>query len=36
LVALADEDFDAMLFAHGTPVPSGGRKLLQEFLAGRR
>jgi hypothetical protein len=36
LAPLADEEFDAMLFAHGTPVPSGARKLLQDFLAERR
>lgn len=35
LVALADQDFDAMLFAHGTPVASGGRSMLREFLASR-
>lgn len=36
LVPLADEEFDVMLFAHGTPVAGGGKALLQEFLAARR
>jgi hypothetical protein len=36
LVPLADEDFDAMLFAHGQPVPSGGKELLRNFLESRR
>ena len=36
LIALADEHFDAMLFAHGTPVSSGGKQMLREFLAARR
>jgi hypothetical protein len=36
LVPLADEDFDALLFAHGTPVAHGGKQLLQDFLAARR
>ena len=31
---LLDEDFDALLFAHGDPlVPSGGRDALAEFVA---
>lgn len=36
LVPLLDEEFDVMLFAHGTPVPSGGRAMLREFVASRR
>jgi len=36
LAPLADQEFDAMLFAHGTPVPSGGKAMLREFLASRR
>jgi hypothetical protein len=36
LAALVDEEFDAMLFAHGTPVPSGGKEMLRRFLAARR
>jgi hypothetical protein len=32
LVPLLDEDFDAMLFAHGDPVPSGGKTMLKEFV----
>lgn len=35
LLPLAEEDFDAMLFAHGAPVPSGARAMLQRFLAER-
>lgn len=35
LVPLADEDFDALLFAHGMPVPSGGKEMLRQFLASR-
>jgi hypothetical protein len=35
LIPLADEEFDAMLFAHGTPVASGGKQMLREFLASR-
>jgi hypothetical protein len=30
-----DEDFDALLFAHSKPVPSGAHALLSEFLARR-
>ncbi len=30
---LLDEDFDVLLFAHGDPIPSGGKRALQEFLA---
>lgn len=33
LFPLLEEDFDAMLFAHGNPIPSGGKALLSEFLA---
>jgi hypothetical protein len=29
---MLDEDFDALLFAHSKPVPSGGRALLSDFL----
>jgi hypothetical protein len=36
LVPLLDEDFDALLFAHGDPVASGGRELLREFVYSRR
>jgi hypothetical protein len=36
LVPLLDEDFDAILFAHGVPVPSGGKAMLHGFLAARR
>jgi hypothetical protein len=36
LVPLLDEEFDALLFAHGTPVASGGKQLLREFVAARR
>jgi len=33
--ALADElDFDALLMAHGAPVPTGGRELLRAFGSG--
>jgi|SRR4051794_833900 glyoxylase-like metal-dependent hydrolase (beta-lactamase superfamily II) len=30
---LVELDFDALLFAHGDPVPSGGRDALQRFLS---
>ena len=30
---LDGENFDTLLFAHAEPVPSGGRALLEEFLA---
>jgi hypothetical protein len=30
---LDEEDFDTLLFAHAEPVSSGGRTLLEEFLA---
>lgn len=36
LVPLLDEDFDTLLFAHGTPIAHGGKGLLQEFVAARR
>ncbi len=36
LVALADEEFDAVLFAHVMPVASGGKMVLGEFLTSRR
>lgn len=36
LVPLLDEEFDAMLFAHGTPVPSGGKEMLRRFVESRR
>jgi hypothetical protein len=29
---LLDEDFDALLFAHGEPMPSGGRAALRAFV----
>lgn len=31
---LMDLDFDTLLFAHGEPIPSGGRELLGAFLDG--
>ena len=31
---LLDESFDALLFAHGDPIPVGGRALLESFLSG--
>jgi hypothetical protein len=36
LVPLLDEDFDALLFAHGEPIAGGGRAMLREFVASRR
>ncbi len=36
LVPLLDEDFDALLFAHGTPVAAGGKELLRGFVQSRR
>jgi hypothetical protein len=36
LVPLADQDFDAMLFAHGQPVPSGGKEMLRGFVGSLR
>jgi hypothetical protein len=29
---LLDQDFDALLFAHGEPMPSGGRAALRRFV----
>jgi hypothetical protein len=29
---LLDQDFDALLFAHGDPLPSGGREALRDFV----
>jgi hypothetical protein len=34
LRALLDQDFDALLFAHGAPVATGGKDLLATFVAG--
>ena len=36
LVPLLDEEFDVLLFAHGEPVPSGGKTMLREFVESRR
>jgi hypothetical protein len=36
LVPLLDEDFDVLLFAHGQPVPHGGKAMLQRFVEERR
>jgi hypothetical protein len=36
LVPLLDEDFDVLLFAHGTPVATGGKRMLREFVQSRR
>jgi hypothetical protein len=36
LERMLDEDFDALLFAHSKPVPSGGRALLSDFLSNPR
>jgi len=30
---LLDEDFDALLFAHGLPMPSGGHAALRDFVS---
>ena len=35
LRALLDQDFDALLFAHGAPVAQGGKALLAAFVADR-
>ncbi len=35
VVPLLDEDFDTLLFAHGTPVASGGKAMLRAFLEAR-
>jgi glyoxylase-like metal-dependent hydrolase (beta-lactamase superfamily II) len=32
LRALLDRDFDGLLFAHGDPVPSGGKGALRDFV----
>jgi hypothetical protein len=32
LVPLLDEEFDALLFAHGEPVASGGKAMLRDFV----
>jgi hypothetical protein len=29
---LLDEEFDVLLFAHGEPVPAGGRAMLRDFV----
>jgi hypothetical protein len=36
LVPLLDEGFDALLFAHGDPVASGGKAMLSGFVESRR
>lgn len=36
LVPLLDENFDVLLFAHGDPVPSGGKALLRDFVESGR
>ena len=36
LESLLDENFDVLLFAHGDPVPSGGKRRLREFVASPR
>ena len=36
LVPLLDEDFDALLFAHGEPIASGGKRILRDFVESRR
>ena len=36
LVALLDEEFDVLLFAHGEPVASGGKRMLRDFVQARR
>ena len=36
LVPLLDEDFDVLLFAHGTPIARDGKRLLREFVEARR
>jgi hypothetical protein len=35
LTRLLDEDFDALLFAHGAPVASGGKGRLRAFVDGQ-
>ena len=34
LRALLDHDFDALLFAHGAPIESGGKERLKMFVNG--
>jgi hypothetical protein len=34
LESLLERDFDALLFAHGDPLPTGGKAALREFVAG--
>lgn len=36
LVPLLDEDFDVLLFAHGTPIARDGKRILREFVEARR
>jgi hypothetical protein len=36
LERLLDEDFDALLFAHGAPVARGGKERLSRFVEGQR
>jgi glyoxylase-like metal-dependent hydrolase (beta-lactamase superfamily II) len=36
LKPLLEQDFDALLFAHGDPVPAGGKAMLGDFVAARR
>jgi len=36
LAPLLDERYDALLFAHGSPVASGGKAMLREFFESRR
>jgi hypothetical protein len=33
LGALLDQDFDGLLFAHGDPLPGGGKPALRQFVA---
>jgi glyoxylase-like metal-dependent hydrolase (beta-lactamase superfamily II) len=34
LTPLLDRDFDALLFAHGAPITSGGKERLRAFVQG--
>jgi hypothetical protein len=36
LIPLLDEEFDAVLFAHGDPIPEGGKAKLRAFVESRR
>jgi hypothetical protein len=36
LARLLDEDFDALLFAHGEPIASGGKARLRAFVAAQQ